>query len=80
MPTSSGQPRATSATAPSDGAGSGIGYRHGPGGIRKYCRQQAQLISRLHLHRDIHMFPYSERRSRLLTRFFRMLYGRGRRA
>jgi acyl-CoA reductase-like NAD-dependent aldehyde dehydrogenase len=59
--------------------GSGIGYRHGPGGIRKYCRQQALLISRWHLHRDIHMFPYSKRRSRLLTKVFQTLYGRGKR-
>jgi acyl-CoA reductase-like NAD-dependent aldehyde dehydrogenase len=59
--------------------GSGIGYRHGPGGIRKYCRQQALLISRWHLHRDVHMFPYSKRRSRLLTRCFQVLYGRGKR-
>jgi acyl-CoA reductase-like NAD-dependent aldehyde dehydrogenase len=57
--------------------GSGIGYRHGPGGIRKYCRQQALLISRWHLHRDIHMFPYSKRRSRLITRCLQVLYGRG---
>jgi acyl-CoA reductase-like NAD-dependent aldehyde dehydrogenase len=57
--------------------GSGVGYRHGPGGIRKYCRQQALLISRLHLSRDIHMFPYSRRRSRILTRVLRILYGRG---
>jgi acyl-CoA reductase-like NAD-dependent aldehyde dehydrogenase len=57
--------------------GSGVGYRHGPGGIRKYCRQQALLISRLHLHRDIHIFPYTPRRSRLFTRILQMLYGRG---
>jgi acyl-CoA reductase-like NAD-dependent aldehyde dehydrogenase len=57
--------------------GSGVGYRHGPGGIRKYCRQQALLISRLHLSRDIHMFPYSRRRSRILTLVLRILYGRG---
>ena len=27
---------------------SGIGHRHGAGGIRKYTRQQALLVSRLH--------------------------------
>ncbi|WP_257535040.1 aldehyde dehydrogenase family protein [Mycobacterium ulcerans] len=37
--------------------GSGVGYRHGPGGIRKYCRQQALLISRFHARRDVHMLP-----------------------
>ena len=58
--------------------GSGIGYRHGAGGIRKYCRQQALLTSRWHPHRDIHMFPYSRRRSRLLTKCLQLLYGRRR--
>ena len=27
---------------------SGLGTRHGPGGIRKYCQQQAILVSRFH--------------------------------
>ncbi|QUR67506.1 aldehyde dehydrogenase family protein [Mycobacterium spongiae] len=58
--------------------GSGVGYRHGPGGIRKYCRQQALLISRFHPHRDIHMHPYRARRTRLLGRLLGLLY-RGRR-
>lgn len=56
---------------------SGVGHRHGPGGIRKYCRQQSLLISRLHLHRDVHMHPYQAPRTRLLGRLFRLLYGRG---
>jgi acyl-CoA reductase-like NAD-dependent aldehyde dehydrogenase len=59
--------------------GSGIGYRHGPGGIRKFCRQQAVLISRVHPHRDVHMYPYRASRSRLFTRLIKLLYGRGRR-
>jgi acyl-CoA reductase-like NAD-dependent aldehyde dehydrogenase len=58
---------------------SGIGYRHGPGGIRKYCQQQSLLISRLHLHRDLHTYPYRAWTARLLTRLGRFLYGRGRR-
>lgn len=53
---------------------SGIGYRHGAGGIRKYCRQQTLLISRLHPRRDIHMHPYSSRRTRLIGRLLRVLY------
>jgi acyl-CoA reductase-like NAD-dependent aldehyde dehydrogenase len=48
--------------------GSGVGYRHGPGGIRKYCRHQSLLISRLNPRRDIHMYPYRARRTRLLGR------------
>jgi acyl-CoA reductase-like NAD-dependent aldehyde dehydrogenase len=60
-------------------SGSGIGYRHGPGGIRKYSQQQALFVSRLHLTHDLHMFPYSARRTRLLNRVFKALYGRGKR-
>ena len=48
--------------------GSGVGYRHGPGGIRKYCRHQSLLISRLNPRRDVHMYPYSARRTRLFNR------------
>ena len=58
---------------------SGLGSRHGAGGIRKYCAQQAILVSRLHPRRDVHHFPYDARRSRLISRLFRLLYGRGRR-
>jgi acyl-CoA reductase-like NAD-dependent aldehyde dehydrogenase len=59
---------------------SGLGSRHGPGGIRKYCSQQAIVITpRLALKREVHMFPYKSRTSRLLGRFFKFLYGRGKR-
>ncbi|ETW26749.1 aldehyde dehydrogenase family protein [Mycobacterium gastri] len=57
---------------------SGIGYRHGPGGIRKFCQQQALLISRFHLSRDFHTYPYRPSRTRLLARLPRILYGRRR--
>jgi acyl-CoA reductase-like NAD-dependent aldehyde dehydrogenase len=58
---------------------SGMGYRHGPGGIRKFTQHQALLVSRIHLKRDVHMYPYRLRTSRLLQRGMRLLYGRGRR-
>jgi acyl-CoA reductase-like NAD-dependent aldehyde dehydrogenase len=58
---------------------SGVGYRHGPGGIRKYCRQQSLLISRVHLHHDVHTHPYRASKTRLFARALRMLYGRGKR-
>jgi len=58
---------------------SGPGSRHGAGGIRKFARQQAILISRFHPAKDVHMFPYQARRTRLLGRLLRLLYGRGRR-
>jgi acyl-CoA reductase-like NAD-dependent aldehyde dehydrogenase len=59
---------------------SGLGSRHGAGGIRKYTQQQAILVSRFHLKREAHMFPYKERTTRTLLRVFKFLWGRGRRA
>jgi acyl-CoA reductase-like NAD-dependent aldehyde dehydrogenase len=56
---------------------SGLGSRHGPQGIRKYTKQQSLLVSRLHLKRDLFMFPYKTRTSKLLFRAVRLLYGRG---
>ena len=56
---------------------SGLGHRHGAEGIRKYCRQQSLLVSRVHLHRDLHMYPYRAARTILLGRAFKLIYGRG---
>jgi acyl-CoA reductase-like NAD-dependent aldehyde dehydrogenase len=59
---------------------SGIGSRHGAGGIRKYCSQQATVVtSRMALKREVHMFPYKSRTSRMLAGVFKLLYGRGKR-
>jgi acyl-CoA reductase-like NAD-dependent aldehyde dehydrogenase len=58
---------------------SGMGSRHGAGGIRKYAQQQSLLISRLHPRKDIHMYPYSRRMTSVLGRLVRVLYGRGKR-
>ena len=55
---------------------SGIGVRHGPAGIRKYCRTQSILFTPFAPKRDIHMFPYKPWRSRLMASFARRLYGR----
>jgi acyl-CoA reductase-like NAD-dependent aldehyde dehydrogenase len=60
--------------------GSGLGSRHGAGGIRKYTQQQSLLISRLHPRKDIHMYPYSARMTAVLGKLVRVLYGRGKRA
>jgi acyl-CoA reductase-like NAD-dependent aldehyde dehydrogenase len=38
---------------------SGVGARHGAGGIRKYCEPQTILIARSFPKRDLHMFPYT---------------------
>ena len=59
---------------------SGLGSRHGAGGIRKYCSQQAILVTpSWGLKRDMHMFPYRERTTRMLGRVLKLLYGRGKR-
>src|SRR4051812_48246984 len=58
---------------------SGLGSRHGAGGIRKYTRQQSILVSRLHPKKDIHMFPYKAKTTGRLLGFFRLVWGRGKR-
>jgi acyl-CoA reductase-like NAD-dependent aldehyde dehydrogenase len=58
---------------------SGLGTRHGEDGIRKYARQQASVVTRFGLKREIFMFPYSKRSAGLIGRFLRLIYGRGRR-
>ena len=58
---------------------SGMGHRHGAGGIRKFAHQQALLTSRLHSKRDLHMYPYSARMTGVLGKLVRVLYGRGKR-
>ena len=45
---------------------SGLGSRHGAGGIRKYIQQQALLVSRLHPKRELHMYPYNAKMTRRL--------------
>ena len=56
---------------------SGLGSRHGAGGIRKYTRQQSLLITRWGPNKDIHMYPYRGWVSKLLGRAFKLLWGRG---
>ncbi len=57
---------------------SGLGSRHGAGGIRKFCAQQAIVVTpRLALKREVHMFPYKAKTSRMLGRLFKFMYGRG---
>ena len=59
---------------------SGVGYRNAAGGIRKYCSQQALLITpRLALKRDLHFFPYSRKGTLRLGKAMKLLYGRGKR-
>jgi acyl-CoA reductase-like NAD-dependent aldehyde dehydrogenase len=58
---------------------SGLGVRHGAAGIRKYTRQQAILVTRIAMKRDVHYFPYKPRTTKLLGRLVKLLYGRGKR-
>ena len=58
---------------------SGLGTRHGAGGIRKFTKQQSIMISRVHLEqRHLHV-PVQTGVSKLLFRGVRLFYGRGRR-
>jgi acyl-CoA reductase-like NAD-dependent aldehyde dehydrogenase len=57
---------------------SGLGARHGAGGIRKYCRVQSMLVSGFGPRRELFMFPYSARATALLGRMYRTVYGHGR--
>ncbi|MEO7197663.1 MAG: aldehyde dehydrogenase family protein, partial [Solirubrobacterales bacterium] len=58
---------------------SGIGSRHGPDGIRKYARRQVSVVTRFGLKRELFMFPYSKRSSKLLGGALKLLHGRGKR-
>jgi acyl-CoA reductase-like NAD-dependent aldehyde dehydrogenase len=58
---------------------SGLGTRHGPDGIRKYTKKQALVVTRLAPKRDLHMLPYSAKRTKLIERMLKLVYGRGRR-
>jgi acyl-CoA reductase-like NAD-dependent aldehyde dehydrogenase len=58
---------------------SGLGSRHGAGGIRKYAKQQTILVTGFAPKKDIHMFPYKARNTKLLGGLLKLLYGRGKR-
>ena len=59
---------------------SGMGSRHGKGGIRKYTRQQSIMVTRFApMKKDIHMMGYKPGTTKLLGRGLKLLYGRGKR-
>ena len=59
---------------------SGLGVRHGAGGIRKYTRTQAVLVTRFQpFKKELHMMGYKAGTYGLVKRALRLLYGRGRR-
>lgn len=47
---------------------SGIGYRHGPWGIKKFCRPESLVITRFGGKREPTWYPYSKLRRNLLSR------------
>jgi acyl-CoA reductase-like NAD-dependent aldehyde dehydrogenase len=59
---------------------SGLGSRHGAGGIRKYCSQQAIVVTKLAMKKELFMYPYKSRTSKMLAGLFKLMYGRGKRA
>ena len=58
---------------------SGLGTRHGADGIRKYTKKQTLVVTRLAPKRDLHMLPYSAKRTKLISRVLKLVYGRGKR-
>jgi acyl-CoA reductase-like NAD-dependent aldehyde dehydrogenase len=58
---------------------SGLGTRHGAGGIRKYAKVQSLLVTKHAPKRDLHMFPYTKRRTGAIAGLLKLLYGRGKR-
>ena len=58
---------------------SGLGTRHGADGIRKYTKSQTIVVTRFAPKRDLHMLPYSAKRTKLIGRMLKLVYGRGKR-
>ena len=57
---------------------SGLGSRHGAGGIRKYTAEQAIVITpKLAMKRELFMFPYTAKWTGRLGKGLKFLYGRG---
>jgi acyl-CoA reductase-like NAD-dependent aldehyde dehydrogenase len=52
---------------------SGLGQRHGAGGIRKYCEPQTIAVSRSFPKRDIHMFPYTAKNTKRIGKVLKLV-------
>jgi acyl-CoA reductase-like NAD-dependent aldehyde dehydrogenase len=55
---------------------SGIGYRHGEPGIKKFCRSESLVITRLGGKREPTWYPYTKGRRRLLKPISRLFSAR----
>jgi hypothetical protein len=58
---------------------SGIGFRHGEYGIKKFVRPESLVITRMGQKREALYFPYTEKRRNLLRRVATLFTARGRR-
>lgn len=56
---------------------SGIGYRHGEPGIKKYCRTESVVISRFAGKREPSWYPYTRSRTGMVSRIARAFNARG---
>jgi len=56
---------------------SGIGYRHGEPGIKKYCRTESVVITRFGGKREPTWYPYTKARRRIIDRVARAFNARG---
>ncbi len=64
--------------APSGGLkASGIGKRHGPEGIRRFCHQQVIVTDRFGMNSEPFWFPYSAKTERLLSRALGLMFSSG---
>lgn len=59
---------------------SGLGHRHGPEGIRKFCRRQTVVSDRLGQRRELQWWPASRRQAALFRRSLNLLFRSGWRA
>ena len=55
---------------------SGIGCRHGEYGIKKYCRPESLVITRLGGKREPLWYPYTKKRRNQLRRLVRLFNAR----
>jgi acyl-CoA reductase-like NAD-dependent aldehyde dehydrogenase len=56
---------------------SGVGFRHGEWGIKKYCRPESIVITRLAGKRELFWYPYTDKRRNILRRAGRLFNARG---
>ena len=53
---------------------SGLGRRHGPEGIRKYCTQKSVVVDRLGLNSEFNWFPNTPAKLAILRRLMNLLF------